>query len=99
MMDKGIHIASAILTSSELGELPLVFGTSSLRGPDTQIERETSQYMQQAWLAFVKNPNEGLRNYGWPVFNATTKSLIQLGLQNNVSAVVTSGNAYDAGCN
>jgi cholinesterase len=82
-----------------LGELPLVFGTSDLLGPDTELEDETSHYMQQAWLAFVKDPRAGLLKYGWPVFNGSTESLVQLGLEGNASAVFTSGDAFDAGCN
>lgn len=54
--------------------------------------------MQQAWLAFVRDPQRGLLEYGWPTFNETTNSLVELGLLGNVSAVLAPGNAYDAGC-
>lgn len=76
----------------------MVFGTSDLLGPNTELETETSSYMQQAWLAFVKDPVAGLREYGWPMFNESTLSLVRLGVEGNVSAVLTLGDAYDKGC-
>lgn len=54
--------------------------------------------MQQAWLAFVRNPQRGLLEYGWPLFNESTNSLVQLGLLGNISAVLAPGDKYDAGC-
>lgn len=54
--------------------------------------------MQQAWLAFVKDPNVGLLEYGWPEFNASSVSLIQLGVKGNVSTILTPGDSYDDGC-
>jgi len=87
-----------MLTHPTLGELPMVFGTSDLLGPNTEVEKLTSQYMQKAWLAFVKDPYAGLLEYGWPEFNATSKSLVQLGYEGNVSAILVSGDAYDTGC-
>lgn len=80
------------------GELPMVFGTSDLLGPNTELETETSSYMQRAWLAFVKDPARGLLEHGWPMFNESTLSLVRLGLEGNVSAVLASGDAYDKGC-
>lgn len=76
----------------------MVFGTSNLLGPNTELENETSHYMQQAWLSFVKDPQQGLLKYGWPRFHETTKSLVQLGLEGNVSAIIAAGNTFDAGC-
>lgn len=76
----------------------MVFGTSDLLGPNTELESETSSYMQQAWLAFVKDPVGGLLEYGWPKFNESTVSLVKLGSEGNVSAVLALGDAYDKGC-
>jgi cholinesterase len=87
-----------ILTCTTSGELPMVFGTSDLLGPNTELEKLTSQYMQKAWLAFVKDPYTGLLEYGWPEFNASSKSLVQLGYEGNVSAIIVTGNTYDTGC-
>lgn len=50
------------------------------------------------WLAFLKDPQAGLLNYGWPIYNGSTESLVQMGLDSNVTAVIASGVAYDAGC-
>ena len=34
----------------------MVFGTSSLLGPDPQLEEDASRYVQDAWDAFAKDP-------------------------------------------
>ncbi|KAF2717201.1 acetylcholinesterase [Polychaeton citri CBS 116435] len=47
-------------------ELPLIMGTHpNYRGPSTQLEYDTSHAMQDAWVAFAKNPEYGLANVGW----------------------------------
>ncbi|KIW10075.1 hypothetical protein PV08_11035 [Exophiala spinifera] len=79
-------------------ELPMVFGTSTLLGPNTALENRTSHYMQDAWLAFVRDPQNGLKNYGWPLYNDTTNSLAQLGLNGSDTAVFARGNTYDQTC-
>jgi hypothetical protein len=33
---------------------PLVFGTSPLLGPNTDLEVRTTRYMQNAWVAFAR---------------------------------------------
>ncbi|KAF2176824.1 alpha/beta-hydrolase [Zopfia rhizophila CBS 207.26] len=47
-------------------ELPMVFGTYGTEGPVTEFERRVSESMQDLYLAFVKDPNNGLRKAGWP---------------------------------
>ena len=65
---------------------------------NTVLENRTSHYMQQAWLSFVKDPQKGLSQYGWPLYNGTTRSLVQLGYQKNASAVLALGGAFDQTC-
>ncbi len=54
--------------------------------------------MQQAWLSFVKDPVRGLSTYGWPKYNGTTESLVQLGLKGKDTAVFAMGMAFDQSC-
>jgi cholinesterase len=60
------------------------------------LENETSQYMQGAWVAFAKDPANGLTDeYSWPRYDATGKTLIVLGYQGHSSAVFAQGDAFD----
>ncbi|KAK0654216.1 Acetylcholinesterase [Lasiodiplodia hormozganensis] len=50
-------------------ELPQLFGTASdFRGESTAFEDEVSHAMQDAWVAFAKNPKKGLRDLDWPEY-------------------------------
>ena len=35
--------------------------------------------MQTAWVAFARDPQTGLSNFGWPKYDPNTESLVQLG--------------------
>jgi carboxylesterase type B len=53
-------------------EIPLVFGTTELKPngtPDTPPEAALSAVMRKAWTTFAKDPENGLSNLGWPVYN------------------------------
>ncbi|KAF2668362.1 alpha/beta-hydrolase [Microthyrium microscopicum] len=51
-------------------ELPLVFGTHGIvNGQSTAFEKETSEKMQDLWLAFLKDPEKGLPQAGWKSYN------------------------------
>lgn len=47
-------------------DIPMVFGTSDLLGPNTATETATSKYMQDAWAAFARDPENGLQ---WPKYD------------------------------
>ncbi|GME48564.1 Para-nitrobenzyl esterase [Neofusicoccum parvum] len=80
-------------------DIPMIFGTSDLNGPDTEVERATSEYYQSAWVAFAKDPARALeREFGWPVYGAETESLVELGYEGNVEAVFARGDAFDGEC-
>ncbi|TLD08891.1 uncharacterized protein PgNI_07815 [Pyricularia grisea] len=50
-------------------ELPMLFGThGDFRGESTQLERDTSAAMQDAWLALVRDGVAGVEALGWPAF-------------------------------
>lgn len=78
-------------------DIPMIFGTSDLRGPDTDEEKATSKYYQNAWLAFARDPESGLKDYGWPTYDPSGETLIKLG-NGSVNAVFTEGDAFDEGC-
>ncbi|EME40266.1 hypothetical protein DOTSEDRAFT_179278 [Dothistroma septosporum NZE10] len=51
-------------------ELPLLFGTHpNYRGKSTELEYETSWAMQDAWVAFAKDPKHGLKSQGWEPYD------------------------------
>lgn len=83
-------------------DLPMVFGTSDLRGPDTEAEKETSRYMQSAWAAFARDPVNGLtaEEFAWPTYGRSEKkTLIELGTNGSTSqAVFVAGNKFDGAC-
>ncbi|KAJ3557787.1 hypothetical protein NP233_g11658 [Leucocoprinus birnbaumii] len=83
-------------------ELPIVFGTynQSTAIPKTQDEIALSRYMQSAWVAFARDPQKGLSNFGWPAYNPTSQSLVQLGnFFNRSSATFGSAAQIDFACN
>ncbi|CZS96718.1 related to triacylglycerol lipase V precursor [Rhynchosporium agropyri] len=51
-------------------ELPLIFGTDCLNGESTTFEKEVSDVMQDAYLAFARDPVKGLEEVGWPVYES-----------------------------
>lgn len=78
-------------------DIPMIFGTSDLRGPDTEPEKVMSKYYQTAWATFAKNPTHGLINYGWPTYDSEAKTLVELGF-NGTAAVFSEGVTFDAAC-
>lgn len=90
-------------------ELPLVFGTYALKEPadskfpyeaPTAEEAATSKYMQAAWVAFAKDPANGLLEYGWPQWRPgnQTNGLVQLGVNNKTGAVFAPSSSYISEC-
>ncbi|KAM5350441.1 hypothetical protein ACJ41O_006946 [Fusarium nematophilum] len=47
-------------------ELPLVFGSYGSEGPSTGFERRVSERMQDLYLGFAADPEEGLKKAEWP---------------------------------
>lgn len=51
-------------------ELPLIMGTHpNYRGPSSALEYSTSCAMQDAWLAFARDPTGGLMREQWEVYS------------------------------
>jgi carboxylesterase type B len=76
----------------------MIFGTSDLRGPDTDAEAETSKYYQNAWAAFARDPEHGLDAFGWPQYDPSSETLIKLGFENSTEAVFGMGDEFDGLC-
>jgi acetylcholinesterase len=47
-------------------DLPMIFGTYDLvRGPATEFQTQVSEKMQEYWVAFAEDPENGLPKLGW----------------------------------
>jgi len=89
------------LRAYHASEIPIIFGTynSSTFAPPTANEIIFSKYVQGAWVAFARDPQKGLVNYGWPLYNPTTVSVAQLGNVFNQTGVLFGlGTLLDLGC-
>ncbi|PPQ92423.1 hypothetical protein CVT25_008644 [Psilocybe cyanescens] len=90
------------LRAYHASEIPIAFGTyntTSASIPPTPNEIALSKYVQAAWVAFARNPSQGLVNFGWPLYDPATTSLVQLGNPSNLTGIVlTSGSLLDTTC-
>lgn len=89
--------ALGVFHSSEIG---LVFGTynqSTIANATTQ-EVLFSKQMQGGWVAFAKDPVNGLIEYGWPQYQANGTTLIQLGKNDMALTTFNNSQAYNTGC-
>ncbi|KAG6900740.1 hypothetical protein C0993_003766 [Termitomyces sp. T159_Od127] len=78
-------------------EIPVVFGT--MPAPST-TEKALSQFLQGAWVAFARNPAQGLVDIGWPQYTPNTTTLAQIGnLLNQTGIIFTQGQLLDDTCN
>ncbi|KAH7395874.1 putative carboxylesterase [Cadophora sp. MPI-SDFR-AT-0126] len=82
-------------------EIPMVFGPDldiqNVTGRTTEQQR-VGEYMQGAWAAFVKDPEKGLKKYGWPRYNPDSKTLVRLAYENQTSANLGLPADYDFTC-
>jgi acetylcholinesterase len=52
-------------------ELPMIFGTyADVGGAGTPFQIRTSEAIQDLWLEFAKDPENGLANAGWPKYSS-----------------------------
>ncbi|KAF8576377.1 carboxylesterase [Ramaria rubella] len=83
-------------------EIPIVFGTynsSTFSVAPTAVEIALSQYVQGAWVAFARDPINGLIDFGWPTYNPASSSIAQLGNAANQTGVIFGTSAtFDTGC-
>ncbi|KAF9562980.1 alpha/beta-hydrolase [Agrocybe pediades] len=88
------------LRAYHASEIPLVYGTYNTSTiPATPAEIALSKFMQGAWVAFARNPKQGLLSLGWPMYNPNTTSLAQLGNPANATGMtLTKGSLVDSAC-
>ncbi|KAE9368170.1 alpha/beta-hydrolase [Stipitochalara longipes BDJ] len=72
------NISPGIFTGAYHGsELPLIFGTAGeYHGGSTDYEGLVGRTLQDFWLAFAKDPKDGLRNLGWGSYEDGSAVLI-----------------------
>ncbi|KAJ4292363.1 hypothetical protein N0V90_009024 [Kalmusia sp. IMI 367209] len=83
------------------GEVNVLFDTVPHRHgipASTWEEVEFGRYMRGAWVAFATNPEKGLEEYGWPMYDSDTESLVRLAYGNTTGLNVASPTAYDSVC-
>ncbi|KAH0589965.1 hypothetical protein H2248_000148 [Termitomyces sp. 'cryptogamus'] len=85
------------LRAYHTAEIPLVFGTMTA---PTNIEVALSKFIQSAWVAFARDPVQGLVNIGWPEYSPETSTLALIGNSNNQTGLTfTSVQVEDLSCN
>lgn len=80
-------------------EITQVFGTF-YRPISTPEQQASSKYIQGAWVAFARDPANGLKSYGggWPTFSPTANTLVGLAVNNANTATLLDPNVYNAQC-
>jgi carboxylesterase type B len=89
--------------SSEAGawhaaEIPLIFDTVIPEPGPTAAEISIANYMRGAWAAFAKDPQNGLVEYGWPLYNTSQDTLVRLAYDNVTGPNLINPYKYDADC-
>jgi carboxylesterase type B len=91
----------ADLRAYHFSEVPIVFGTynSSQFQAASATEIALSKYIQSAWVAFARDPANGLTNFAWPKYDPNTASIARLGSSANKTGVsFASSSDFDVGC-
>ncbi|KAL1955878.1 hypothetical protein VTO42DRAFT_8036 [Malbranchea cinnamomea] len=81
-------------------EIFTLFGTAEpVTGFENTPEQEAfGDNIRHAWSTFARDPVNGLAELGWPKWQTWTRSLVQLGYNNNPEASFTYGVIHDAAC-
>ncbi|KAH0588686.1 hypothetical protein H2248_004495 [Termitomyces sp. 'cryptogamus'] len=78
-------------------EIPILFGT--MPSP-SETEKTLSRLVQGAWVAFARDPTQGLLGLGWPAYLPDTNTLAQIGNPLNQTVLTfTQGRLLDFTCN
>jgi cholinesterase len=82
-------------------DVPMTFGTTELRPgvpKDTPEQAKLSKNWRHAWAEFAKDPDNGLKKLGWPVYDPAKETLIRLGYKNASEPVFASNAPYIKSC-
>jgi cholinesterase len=79
-------------------EMSIIFTTMPTVPDSTPEEISISTYMRGAWVAFAKDPVNGLTTYGWPVYDISGDTLIRLAYNNVTGTNAVNPYLYDAKC-
>jgi len=66
--------------------------------PDTPEQKKLIDVMMSAWSGFAKDPENGLERMGWPVYEASRPTIVQLGGPNSSAIDFISPANYDRSC-
>lgn len=86
------------LQAYHASEVPMVFGTTDTYEPNTPEQEALSHYMQSAWVAFAKDPVNGLTELDWPQYVEDQDTLVRLGYENSATIDLVRGDTYDELC-
>ncbi|KAH9904503.1 alpha/beta-hydrolase [Xylariomycetidae sp. FL2044] len=79
--------------ASHGADLPMIFGSYNLTGNATEFERSVAEAMQDYVLAFLEDPENGLRQKGWFPSNSATDGngpMVRFGAGSTVVRNITS---------
>jgi cholinesterase len=79
----------------------MIFGASAdVSGlPEVAAQTTAKGHIQKAYAAFAADPVYGLtKQVGWPAYNRSKNTLIELSLNNNPQPVFSKATTYDAEC-
>jgi cholinesterase len=82
-------------------DVPMTFGTTELRPgvpKDTPEQAKLSKIWRHAWAEFARDPENGLKKLGWPVYDPAKETLVRLGYKNGSEPVFASNAPYIKGC-
>jgi carboxylesterase type B len=65
---------------------------------DTPEEAKLSLNIRHAWAEFAKDPENGLKKLGWPVYDPAKETLVRLGYKNGSEPVFASNAKYISAC-
>ncbi|CAK7219176.1 hypothetical protein SBRCBS47491_003757 [Sporothrix bragantina] len=82
-------------------EIPTIFGTDldiQNAVQRTPAQEQVAAYVRGMWVAFAKDPVNGLTNYGLPKYNPLAATLLQLAYYNQTGPNTVNPAVYDIGC-
>ncbi|KAG8160571.1 hypothetical protein KVR01_010107 [Diaporthe batatas] len=81
-------------------DVEMVFGTAQDVSlvENSEHEDAVSAYVMGAWASFARDPAKGLLDYGWPAYDATGNTLVQLGLDGSAEPQFADPGVFDSAC-